>query len=118
MKKIATPKDLAKELRSLLAYAESENPSREKIASVLSALAGSTTKVASGVLDTLADKYVGDNGSPNLFFVSDRDECLAIFKNERAAREMAGFYGSKLEDRKTGEIWSRHGKLRTQDRNG
>jgi len=39
MKKIASPDELASELRSLLAYAEGEQPSREKIASGLRGLA-------------------------------------------------------------------------------
>jgi len=39
MKKIASPDELTSELRSLLAYAESEQPSREKLASGLEGLA-------------------------------------------------------------------------------
>jgi len=49
MDKIASPQELTSELRQLLAYAESENPSREKLATDLNGLAtrvGSTTKVA------------------------------------------------------------------------
>jgi len=51
MDKIASPDDLTAEIRSLLAYAEGENPSREKLAKDLSALAervGGTEKTASG----------------------------------------------------------------------
>lgn len=40
MKKIASPDELASELRSLLAYAEGDQPSRERLASELSSLAG------------------------------------------------------------------------------
>jgi len=39
MDKIASPEDLQAELRKLLAYAESEHPSREKLASGMKALA-------------------------------------------------------------------------------
>jgi hypothetical protein len=42
MDKIASPQELVKELRSLLAYSESESPSREKLASDLQALADRT----------------------------------------------------------------------------
>lgn len=38
MDKIASPDELQAELRKLLAYAESENPSREKLAADLNAL--------------------------------------------------------------------------------
>jgi len=51
MDKIASPAELQDSLRKILAYAESENPSREKIASELDALAD---KVASpGDRDTI-----------------------------------------------------------------
>jgi len=39
MRKLATPEELAHELQTLLRYAESSHPSREKIASKLMALA-------------------------------------------------------------------------------
>ena len=40
MRKIASPQELTQELRRLLAYAEGENPSREKLAAGLNGLAG------------------------------------------------------------------------------
>lgn len=51
MDKIASPEELTTEIRTLLAYAEGENPSREKLAADLTALAervGGTEKTASG----------------------------------------------------------------------
>ena len=39
MKKLASPEELTSELRSLLAYAEGDQPSREKLASDLNGLA-------------------------------------------------------------------------------
>jgi hypothetical protein len=42
MDKIASPKELATELRSILAYAEQAKPSRDKIATDLRALADRT----------------------------------------------------------------------------
>lgn len=42
MDKIASPKELATELRSILAYSEQEKPSRDKIATDLRALADRT----------------------------------------------------------------------------
>jgi len=54
MKKIASPDELASELRSLLAYASGEQPSREKVAAALSALAD-RVGAASGNLLRLLD---------------------------------------------------------------
>ena len=50
MDKIASPEELTAEIRRLLAYAEGKEPSREKLAAGLSALAGrvATDKTSSG----------------------------------------------------------------------
>lgn len=48
MKKIATPQDLTVELRRLQAYAESDSPSREKLAEELHALADQVSRTAAG----------------------------------------------------------------------
>lgn len=44
MKKIASPDELVSELRSLLAYAEGDQPSREKLVSGLNGLADRTAR--------------------------------------------------------------------------
>ena len=48
MKKIASPNELTQELRSLLAYSKTKNPSREKLAHDLSQLAQRVETTASG----------------------------------------------------------------------
>ena len=80
MRKIASPNELASELRSLLAYAEGDQPSREKLASGLRALAqrvASSLPELRGLLSTLSrlpgvdEAYITDQwreGSDTLWY--------------------------------------------------
>ena len=67
MDKIASPQDLAQELRRLLAYAGSPNPSREKLASGLRDLAGAvvdpTKPPSKARLETILRRILNDGTS-------------------------------------------------------
>ena len=59
MKKIASPDELASELRSILAYAEGEQPSRDKLSSDLRGLAQRVASPPVSRRVTAASEYVG-----------------------------------------------------------
>ena len=89
MKKIASPQELTHELRSLLAYAESESPSREKLAADLSDLA---SRVA-GTIPTAAynpwvTELYGEKAVP--FSQLSKGEAFHFPKSTEIAVKMSG----------------------------
>jgi hypothetical protein len=74
-------------------------------------------------LDALATHFVGDGGSPNMFFVTQvmgqmegTTACIAVTLDKGAALDIAGRRTGKLliEDRKNGEVWGNRAYYDTQ----